>query len=331
LSYGELITVELINCFLYDLNIKAVVLPSLEIIKLNENNNPDFPFVQNKLNFHLDQNVDNLLFIMQGFICLNHNEEIDNLKRGGSDYTATIVGSACNAEEVEIWSDIDGLHNNDPRHVSSTRAVDRLSYEEAEELAYFGAKVLHPTCIYPVKKKQIPVFLKNTMNPSAEGTHIYNFEKSDGIKAIAAKDGIVAIKIHSGRMLQAYGFLKKIFEVFEHYKTPVDMITTSEVSVSVTIDNPSCLNQIVRELLELGSVDVFPEQSIICVVGNFKSDEKGIVSEVLKSIDHIPVRMLSYGASENNLTMLIGKSDKKEVLCSLHKKLFRNQLIPELI
>ena len=328
LSQGELITVELIKYYLKEINKSVIVLPALEIIQLTEQDNPDYNLIENNINFYLEKHPDENLFITQGFICKNHYNEIDNLKRGGSDYTATILGSVTNSDEIQIWSDIDGLHNNDPRYVSFTKCVKQLSYEEAEELAYFGAKVLHPTCIYPAKIKKIPILLKNTMNPSAEGTRIYDFYKSNGIKAIAAKDGLIAIKIHSGRMLLAYGFLKKIFEIFEYYRTPVDMITTSEVSVSVTIDNPNALTEIINDLSKLGTVDVFPKQSIICVVGNFKLEVKGIIAEVLQSIKHIPVRMLSYGASENNFSILVHETQKKEVLRSLHANLFSNNEIP---
>ncbi len=322
ISIGEILTVELIKNYLLELNIKATILPALEIIKLNEQDSPDYDLIEKNINLFLKNTKDDNLYLIQGFICKNHHGEIDNLKRGGSDFTATIIGSVCMAEEIQIWSDIDGLHNNDPRYVSFTKSVQQLSYEEAEELAYFGAKVLHPTCIYPAKLKKIPILLKNTMNPSAKGTIIYDFPKDNGIKAIAAKDGIVAIKIHSGRMLQAFGFLKKIFEIFEFYKTPVDMITTSEVSVSITIDNPRALQEVIKELRKLGTVDVFNEQSIICVVGNFKSEEKGIVVEVLKCIKHVPIRMVSYGASENNLSLLVQDVHKKEVLRSLQISFF---------
>jgi len=324
LSFGEMMTVELIKNVLLEKNIHTVMLYAPDFIRLNEQDYPDYEYTQSQISAMLEKNSTSAIFITQGFICKNAQEEIDNLKRGGSDYTATILGAACDAKEIQIWSDIDGLHNNDPRYVDFTEPISELSYEEAEELAYFGAKVLHPTCIYPAKLKQIPILLKNTFHPDAAGTAIYNHNNiSYNIKAVAAKDGITAIKIHSGRMFQVYGFLKKIFEIFEYYKTPVDMVTTSEVSVSVTIDNTSALTQITKELETLGMVEVYTGQSIICVVGNFKSDQKGIISEVLECINHIPLRMISYGASENNLTFLVNESMKTDALISLHKKLLQ--------
>jgi aspartate kinase len=262
------------------------------------------------------------LFVTQGYICLNAEQQIDNLKRGGSDYTASLVGAAIKAEIVEIWTDIDGMHNNDPRVVDRTRPVANLSFDEASELAYFGAKILHPSSILPAKQYNVPVQLKNTMEPTAYGTMISQEEMNREVKAIAAKDGITAIKIKSTRMLLAYGFLSSVFEIFEKYRTPIDMITTSEVAVSLTIDNDTHLASIVEELKGLGEVIVDRDQSIICIVGNDIVKEKGIVKKIFDALEEIPLRMISYGGSKYNISVLTESQYKKDALIALNKGLF---------
>lgn len=263
------------------------------------------------------------MFITQGYICRNSFGEIDNLKRGGSDYTASLIGAAINASEIQIWTDIDGMHNNDPRIVDKTHPIAQLSFDEAAELAYFGAKILHPSSVLPAKMSNIPVRLKNTMQPEAHGTLINTESSGTGIKAIAAKDNITAIKIKSGRMLLAYGFLRKVFEIFEAYKTPIDMITTSEVAVSVTIDDTKYLNEIIEELKKYGTVDVDTNLTIVCVVGDFIAESKGYALQIFDALQHIPIRMISYGGSLHNVSLLVNTADKKEALISLNNKLFK--------
>jgi aspartate kinase len=290
-------------------------------MKIDADKMPDNRFIKQKLNEILANNPKADYYITQGFICKNELGEIDNLQRGGSDYTATLIGAAINSSEVQIWTDIDGFHNNDPRFVENTKRVDVLSFSEAAELAYFGAKILHPQTVLPAKNNNIPVRLKNTMNPPDPGTLITGESKGAGIKAVAAKDGITAIKIRSGRMLNAYGFMKNIFEIFEYFKTSIDMVTTSEVAVSVTIDNPKHLDEIVNELKEYGDVEVDKNQTIVCIVGNMIAEEKGFAAKVFVALDNIPLRMISYGGSRHNISVLVNTNDKKETLVALSEKL----------
>jgi len=291
-------------------------------MKIDEDNEPDIPFITSHLQPLLDAAADQTLFITQGFICRNTFGEVDNLRRGGSDYTASLIGAAILAEEVQIWTDIDGMHNNDPRIVKGTRPIAKLSFDEAAELAYFGAKILHPQSVFPAQRYKIPVRLLNTMEPKAFGTLISAESEPGKIKSIAAKDGITAIKIHSSRMLLAYGFLRRVFEIFERYKTPIDMITTSEVAVSLTIDFTDNLEKIVEELHAFGTVELDKDQSIVCVVGDFGPEKHGFASRVLDSLKHIPIRMISYGGSNYNISLLINTQDKTEALRSLHNRLF---------
>jgi aspartate kinase len=322
LAQGELLSTTLYHIYLKSIGVKSVLLPALDFMKTDEDNEPDVPFISAHIKPFLDQHKDNNLFITQGYICRNSFGEIDNLRRGGSDYTASLLGAAILAEEVQIWTDIDGMHNNDPRIVKGTKPIAQLSFDEAAELAYFGAKILHPQSVFPAQKYKIPVRLLNTMEPKAAGTLItYDSEKGK-IKSIAAKDGITAIRIQSSRMLLAYGFLRKVFEVFEHYKTPIDMITTSEVAVSLTIDDTSNLSKIKEELEKFGTVEVDSNHSIVCVVGDFGVEKHGFASRVFESLKHIPIRMISYGGSNYNVSLLINSDDKVEALRSLHSRLF---------
>jgi aspartate kinase len=322
LAQGELLSTTLYHIYLKSIGVPSVLLPALDFMKIDEDNEPDIPFTTEHLTPILDQHKDNKLFITQGFICRNSFGEVDNLRRGGSDYTASLLGAAIMAEEVQIWTDIDGMHNNDPRIVKGTKPIAQLSFDEAAELAYFGAKILHPQSVFPAQKYRIPVRLLNTMEPDAAGTLISAESEKGKIKSIAAKDGITAIKIQSSRMLLAYGFLRKVFEIFERYKTPIDMITTSEVAVSVTIDYLDNLDKIIEELHAFGSVEVDKDQSIVCVVGDFSAEKHGYAARVLDSIKHIPVRMISYGGSNYNISLLINTSDKTEALKSLHGRIF---------
>jgi aspartate kinase len=279
-------------------------------------------YIETHIQSELDKYKDSKLFITQGYICRNAFGDIDNLKRGGSDYTGTIIGAAIRSDEIQIWTDIDGMHNNDPRVVDKTYPIAELSFDEAAELAYFGAKILHPTCILPAQMRNIPVRLLNTMQPQAKGTLISSKSTKDSIKAVAAKDGITVIKIKSVRMLLAYGFLRSVFEIFERYKTPIDMITTSEVSVSLTIDNVKNLDAIVTELQEFCSVEVDTDQTIVCVVGNFTAEQQGYAVRILEALKNIPIHMISYGGSENNVSVLIDSKLKKDALIALNKGLF---------
>jgi aspartate kinase len=322
LAQGELLSTTLYHIYLKSIGVPSVLLPALDFMKIDEDNEPDIPFTTEHLTPILNQHKDNKLFITQGFICRNSFGEVDNLRRGGSDYTASLLGAAIMAEEVQIWTDIDGMHNNDPRIVKGTKPIAQLSFDEAAELAYFGAKILHPQSVFPAQKYRIPVRLLNTMEPEAAGTLISAESEKGKIKSIAAKDGITAIKIQSSRMLLAYGFLRKVFEIFERYKTPIDMITTSEVAVSVTIDYLDNLDKIIEELHAFGSVEVDKDQSIVCVVGDFSAEKHGYAARVLDSIKHIPVRMISYGGSNYNISLLINTSDKTEALKSLHGRIF---------
>jgi aspartate kinase len=291
-------------------------------MRIDANEKPDLPAIKTKLNDLLRPYPSVKLFITQGYICKNARGEVDNLKRGGSDYTASLIAAAVNASVCEIWTDIDGMHNNDPRVVNKTVAIEQLSFDEAAELANFGAKILHPTCIWPAQQQNVPVKLLNTMQPSAKGTTIMHEAGSVGVKAIAAKDGIIAIKIRSSRMLLAYGFLRKVFEVFEKYKTSIDMITTSEVAVSVTIDQPTYLKEIVRELEPFGVVEIDTEQTIISIVGNQIAETKDVLKKLFDAIHTIPVRMVSYGGSPHNISLLVPSGYKKETLQLLNKGLF---------
>jgi aspartate kinase len=322
LAQGELLSTTLYHIYLKSISVPSVLLPALDFMKIDEDNEPDVPFSTRNLQPLLEQHKDNKLFITQGFICRNSFGEVDNLRRGGSDYTASLIGAAIMAEEVQIWTDIDGMHNNDPRIVKDTRPISHLSFDEAAELAYFGAKILHPQSVFPAQKYKIPVRLLNTMEPQAPGTLISVSSEKGKIKSIAAKDGITAIKIQSSRMLLAYGFLRKVFEIFERYKTPIDMITTSEVAVSLTIDYLDNLDKIVEELHAFGSVEIDRDQSIVCVVGDFSAEKHGYAARVLDSIKHIPIRMISYGGSSYNISLLINTGDKTEALKSLHNRLF---------
>ncbi len=322
LAQGELLSTMLYHVYLKDIGVPSVLLAALDFMKIDEDNEPMVDYITDHITPLLDKHPDNNLFITQGYICRNSVGEIDNLRRGGSDYTASLIGAGIRSEEVQIWTDIDGMHNNDPRIVKGTQPIAQLSFDEAAELAYFGAKILHPQSVFPAQKYKIPVRLLNTMDPRASGTLITNTSEKDKIKSIAAKDGITAIKIQSSRMLLAHGFLRRVFEVFERYKTSIDMITTSEVAVSLTIDDTTYLNDITAELLRFGTVDTDTDQTIICVVGDFGAEKHGYAARVLEAVKHIPIRMISYGGSENNMSLLIKTGDKTEVLRSLHNRLF---------
>ncbi|HEY8782922.1 MAG TPA: aspartate kinase [Mucilaginibacter sp.] len=322
LAQGELLSTTLYHVYLKEIGIASVLLPALDFMKIDEDNEPIVDYISEHIMPLLEAHPKNNLFITQGYICRNSFGEIDNLRRGGSDYTASLIGAGIRSDEVQIWTDIDGMHNNDPRIVKGTKPIAQLSFDEAAELAYFGAKILHPQSVFPAQKYKIPVRLLNTMDPKAPGTLITNTSEKDQIKSIAAKDGITAIKIQSSRMLLAHGFLRRVFEVFERYKTSIDMITTSEVAVSLTIDDTAYLNEITEELLTFGSVDIDKDQTIICVVGDFGAEKHGYAARVLEAIKHIPLRMISYGGSENNMSILIKTADKTEILRSLHNRLF---------
>jgi len=322
LAQGELMSTKLFNLYLQQEKVKAVLLPALEFMKMDAYQEPDINFLQQEFKRQLETNQNYQIYITQGYICRNHKNEIDNLKRGGSDYTATLIGAALGSEEVQIWTDIDGMHNNDPRIVDKTYPIAELSFNEAAELAYFGAKILHPSSIWPVQQYNVPVRLLNTMNPEAKGTFISAAELTEDVKAVAAKDGITAIKVKSSRMLMAYGFLRKLFEVFEKYKTPIDMITTSEVAVSLTVDDNTFLEPIIQELEKYGTVNVDYNQTIICIVGNLVVQRKGIVKKIFQAVEDYPVRMISYGGSKYNISLLIDSQHKEPVLRSLNKVLF---------
>jgi len=323
LAQGELISTTLFHFHLTELGIRSKLLPALDFMKIDEDNEPKIDFIRDNLNELLLQSSDHNFFITQGYICRNAFGEIDNLRRGGSDYTASLIGAAIGADEIQIWTDIDGMHNNDPRIVNGTRPIAHLSFDEAAELAYFGAKILHPQSVFPAQRFNVPVRLLNTMEPQAPGTLISKEGAAKGVvRSIAAKDGITAIRIHSSRMLLAYGFLRRVFEVFERYKTPIDMITTSEVAISLTIDDTTYLTEIEQELKDFGSVEIDREQTIVCVVGDFGLDTHGYASRVLDAVKHIPVRMISYGGSNYNISMLLQTEYKVEALRSLHNRLF---------
>lgn len=321
-AHGEMMSTNLMTCHLHEKGINAVLLPALDFMKTDEHGEPDFTYIEMMSRKAISEAPETDLYITQGFICRNAAGEIDNLERGGSDYTASLLGAALEADEIEIWTDIDGMHNNDPRFVEGTSPVHNLHFEEAAELAYFGAKILHPTCIQPAKARNIPVRLLNTMDPTAKGTLIENTLERNTIKAVAAKDNITAIKIKSGRMLLAYGFLKKVFEIFEKYETSIDMITTSEVGVSLTIDNEKNLKPIVEELNKLGTVTIDRDMVIICVVGDLEWSNRGFEAKALEALCNVPVRMISYGGSNYNISFLIRKEDKTRALRMLSYHLF---------
>ena len=321
-AQGELMSTNMVVNYMQEQGIQAVLLNALDFMRTDKNAEPDPVYIKEKLGAIMEQNEGQQVYITQGFICRNAYGEVDNLQRGGSDYTASLIGAALGAEEIQIWTDIDGMHNNDPRVVDKTQPVHQLHFEEAAELAYFGAKILHPTCVQPAKYAGIPVRLLNTMEPDAEGTTISNATEYGKIKAVAAKDNIIAIKIKSSRMLLATGFLRKVFEIFESYQTPIDMVCTSEVGVSMSIDNSSHLGEIVDELKKYGTVTVDTGMCIICVVGDLDWSNIGFETQVLDAMKNIPVRMISYGGSNYNISFLIREEDKKRALQSLSDTLF---------
>ncbi|AGA77489.1 aspartate kinase [Echinicola vietnamensis] len=323
LAQGELLSTKLFYTLLQEKDIPAIFLPALEYMSIDENSEPEVAKISDRLKAILKNYDKDALFITQGYICKNHRNEVDNLKRGGSDYTASLIGAAIKASVVEIWTDIDGMHNNDPRVVDKTRPIAQLSFDEAAELAYFGAKILHPASIWPAQTYNIPVKLLNTMQPEAPGTTITAEETGKGVKAIAAKDGIIAVKIKSSRMLLAYGFLRKVFEIFEKYKTPIDMITTSEVAVSVTIDDDTHLKEIIMELEKFGNTEIDYKQTIVCVAGNMIAENTGMIKEVVVALQDFPVRMVSYGGSRNNVSILVDTKYKNEALQRLNDELFQ--------
>ena len=322
-AQGEMMSTNMVVNYMKEIGINAVLLNALDFMRTDKNAEPDPVYIKEKLTAQIEQNPGAQVYITQGFICRNAYGEIDNLQRGGSDYTASLIGAALNAEEIQIWTDIDGMHNNDPRVVDHTQPVHQLQFEEAAELAYFGAKILHPTCVQPAKYAGIPVRLLNTMDPDAEGTTISNATEYGKIKAVAAKDNITAIKIKSSRMLLATGFLRKVFEIFESYQTPIDMVCTSEVGVSMSIDNSSHLGEIMDELKKYGTVTVDTGMCIICVVGDLDWQNVGFESKVMDAMKDIPVRMISYGGSNYNISFLIREEDKKRALQSLSDNLFK--------
>lgn len=322
-AQGELLSSVMFTNYLKERGLNAVLLPALEFMRINKNAEPDQNYLREHLNALLQQHRDADVYITQGFMCLNAYGEIDNLQRGGSDYTASLIGAAVKAKEIQIWTDIDGMHNNDPRIVDNTSPVSFLNFDEAAELAYFGAKILHPTCILPAKLEKIPVRLLNTTKPDAKGTTISNKSEKHKIKAVAAKDNITAIRIKSGRMLLAYGFLRRVFEIFESYRTPVDMVCTSEVGISMTIDNNKHLKEILDELKKIGTVSVDRDMVIICVVGDLTWDNIGFEAKVVEALKDIPVRMISYGGSNYNISLLVKAEDKKRSLIALSEQLFK--------
>ena len=325
LAQGEMMSTAMMHLYLQEQGVKSVLLPALEYMRTDSNGEPDTAFLKARLSEMLDEHRDAEIYITQGYICKNAYGETDNLQRGGSDYSASLIGAAVGAEEIEIWTDIDGMHNNDPRYVENTRPVERLNFEEAAELAYFGAKILHPTCVQPAKLNNIPVRLLSTLDPSAKGTHIDNMAADHTIKAVAAKDGITAIRVKSSRMLLAYGFMSKVFEIFEAHKTPIDMVTVSEVGVSVTVDNERNLESIIAELRKFGTVTIDHDMVIICVVGDLEWQNRGFEAKALAALKDIPVRMISYGGSNCNISFLIRKEDKVAALAKLSEELFNRQ------
>jgi len=322
LAQGEIISTNMVANYLLECGVKTLLVNALDIVRTNKNAEPDMNYIKEKTTKMLEANPGYQIYLTQGFICRNAYGEIDNLQRGGSDYTACLIGAAIDAEEIQIWTDIDGMHNNDPRFVEHTEPVRQLYFEEAAELAYFGAKILHPTCIQPAKFARVPVRLLNTMDPTAPGTIINNEFMRGTIKAVAARDGNICIQINSSRMLLAYGFLRKVFEIFETYKTSIDMVCTSEVGVSVTIDNPIHLTEIVGELKKYGTVEIEENMCIICVVGDLASGNVGFETKVALALKDIPVRMISYGGSAHNISFVVKAEDKKRTLQALSDTLF---------
>ncbi|HQM70389.1 MAG TPA: aspartate kinase [Bacteroidales bacterium] len=319
---GELISTALVHNMLLERGIKSILMPALNFMRIDKDGEPDYYYIEENLRRELRKHDSKSILITQGFICRNAIGEMDNLKRGGSDYSASIIGAVLKVREIQIWTDISGLHNNDPRFVENTKVIRELSFDEAAELAYFGAKILHPSSVNPARINNIPVRLKNTMEPDDEGTLITSNSELMDYKAVAAKDGISVLRIRSDRMLMAYGFLRKVFEIFEAYKTPIDMITTSEVAVSITIDNPRHINEIAADLRELGSVEVEKDQTIICIVGDFRIQRTGSAPEIFEALNTIPLKMISYGSSNISLSILIDTEKKIEALRLLSKYLF---------
>ena len=324
LAQGEIISTNMVTNYLKESGVKTILLSALDFMRTDKKAEPDINYIKEKLHEQLAANPGYEIYLTQGFICRNAYGEVDNLLRGGSDYTACLIGASIQSEEIQIWTDIDGMHNNDPRIVDHTDPVRQLYFEEAAELAYFGAKILHPTCIQPAKFAGVPVRLLNTMDPSAPGTIINNEIQHGKIKAVAAKDNIVSIQIQSSRMLLAYGFLRKVFEIFESYKTSIDMVTTSEVGVSVTIDNTSYLKDIVADLMKYGTVTVNENMCIICVVGDLSWDNIGFESLATQALQNIPVRMISCGGSKHNISFLVKEEDKKRALQAFSDTLFNH-------
>lgn len=324
-AQGEIMSTNMMRNYLLEQGVKVVLLSALDFMRTDKNAEPDAQYIKEKLKAQMADNEGYQVYITQGFICRNAYGEVDNLLRGGSDFTASLIGAALPADEIQIWTDIDGMHNNDPRVVDKTDAIHQLNFEEAAELAYFGAKILHPTCVQPAKYAGVPVRLKNTLDPHAEGTIIDNVLIKGKIKAVAAKDNITAIKIKSSRMLFATGFLRKIFEIFETYQTPIDMITTSEVGVSMSIDSSAHLNEIVDELKKYGTVTVDTDMCIVCVVGDLDWSNLGFETLVLDAMKEIPIRMISYGGSNYNISFLIKEADKKRALQKLSETLFNKK------
>ena len=322
LAQGELLSTHLMYWYMQEKGMAVELLPALDFMRLDVHGEPDSEYIREKLSGLIAQHPNAQLYLTQGYICRNAHDEVDNLQRGGSDYTASLIGAALGVEEIQIWTDIDGMHNNDPRYVEGTTAVRHLHFEEAAELAYFGAKILHPTCIQPARYANIPVRLLNTMEPEAPGTLINNIPEPGTIKAVAAKDNIVAIKIKSSRMLLAHGFLRKVFEIFESYRTPIDMICTSEVGVSMSIDDTRYLGEIVHDLKKYGTVTVDLDMCIICVVGDMDWENVGFESAALSAMKDIQVRMVSYGGSNYNISFLIKEEDKERALKALSASLF---------
>jgi len=322
LAQGELVSTNLFHLYLNELGVGNTLLSALDFMRIDQNAEPDLEVIEQRLKRILSQNEESTLFITQGFICRNPANQVDNLKRGGSDYTASLIGAAIGAREIQIWTDIDGMHNNDPRYVDQTYSIEEVSFDEAAELAYFGAKILHPQSIIPAQESGIPVRVKNTFQPEAHGTLIHSGAETVKIRAVAAKDGITAIKIKSYRMLMAYGFLKKVFDVFESYKTSIDMITTSEVAVSLTIDDTVHLDEIKEELKGFGNIEVDTDLSIICIAGDIAQNKKGITAMIFTALKDIPIRMISYGGSNYNMSFLVKTRDKISVLNQLNHGIF---------
>lgn len=325
LAQGELMSTNMVTNYLKELGVKVKLIPALDYMRIYDNGEPDVAYIKNNLSEFLDNNTGYELYITQGFICRDENGNIANLQRGGSDYTASLIGAAIRAEEIQIWTDIDGMHNNDPRIVDKTTPVRQLNFEEAAELAYFGAKILHPTCIQPARYAGVPVRLLNTMDPKAPGTLINNEMQEGCIKAVAAKENITVIKIVSSRMLLATGFLRKVFEIFETYNTSIDMVTTSEVGVSLSIDNKSRIVPITEELKKYGTVEIDEDMCIICVVGDLRQDNIGFETEVIDALAEVPIRMISYGGSNHNISVLVKNSHKQAALQALSNKLFNKK------